>query len=239
VGRHKNYKPPTNHQEKSKTTKETMFLLTWIVFLVFLVPNVFPFYLTKHRNVVTTKTHHFLFNFNTKPSSSANTTGGAAKIPSGTKDRNTQAINGIKAAIKYPRTPSLPLIECEFPVLEALNKLGDGSLRSALEAEDANISFVQQLVKGISPGAPLIGPKVLVVVSSSASKSFLSRVQQIKGTSNVCSLKDGIPTNDLSKDDICIFITPSAKGDYQAAVKLAESQFVKAVIIVNGFAKVR
>lgn len=59
-----------------------------------------------------------------------------AKIPLSIGDRNIQAISGIKAAIKNTR--GIPLIECEFPPLEKLNKLGDGSLRSALEAEEVS-----------------------------------------------------------------------------------------------------
>ena len=45
-------------------------------------------------------------------------------------------MNSIKAAIEKPKTPSFPLIECEFPPLESLNKLGDGSLRSANQVDD-------------------------------------------------------------------------------------------------------
>jgi hypothetical protein len=48
---------------------------------------------------------------------------------------DNQAIKAVKAAISSPRNPSLPVLECEFPPLKALNKLGDGSLRSATEAE--------------------------------------------------------------------------------------------------------
>mmetsp|Transcript_27187 Transcript_27187/g.38251 ORF Transcript_27187/g.38251 Transcript_27187/m.38251 type:complete len:112 (-) Transcript_27187:622-957(-) len=36
-----------------------------------------------------------------------------------------QAIDGIKAAIFSPKNPSFPLLECEFPPLQALNKLGE------------------------------------------------------------------------------------------------------------------
>ena len=50
-------------------------------------------------------------------------------------DRTKQAIEAVKQSIAKPRFPSFPLIECEFPVLQSQNKLGDGSLRSKLEAE--------------------------------------------------------------------------------------------------------
>lgn len=60
----------------------------------------------------------------------------SVSIPSSPAARDSQAINAIKAAIDSPKDPSFPLIECEFPALQALNKLGDGSLRSTLEAEE-------------------------------------------------------------------------------------------------------
>ena len=169
-----------------------------------------------------------LFNFGA-PSS-----GGAAKIPASTNDRDNQAINAVKAAIQKPRNPSLPLIECEFPALEALNKLGDGSLRSTLEAEAANIAFVNKLVNGIRP-APFLGPNVALVVSSSASNSFLKSAKKVKGAT-LYSLKDGLPQ--VTTEDVCIFVTPCSRGDYQAAATLAESGAAKAVVVVNGFAKV-
>lgn len=59
------------------------------------------------------------------------------KIPVSLNDRDNQAISGIKAAIKNYK--NIPLIECEFPPLGSLNKLGDGSLRSALEVEEVRI----------------------------------------------------------------------------------------------------
>ena len=61
----------------------------------------------------------------------------STKIPRSTNDRDNQAISAIKAAIKSYR--DIPLIECEFPPLDALNKLGDGSLRSALEVENVSV----------------------------------------------------------------------------------------------------
>jgi hypothetical protein len=52
------------------------------------------------------------------------------------QNRDKQAIDSIKAAISNPKNPSFPLIECEFPPLAELNKLGDGSLRSANQVDD-------------------------------------------------------------------------------------------------------
>ena len=72
--------------------------------------------------------------------------GGAAKIPTSPSARDNDAIASIKSAITKPRNPSCKLIEVEFPALQQINKLGDGSLRSSLEAEDANVAFVNKLV---------------------------------------------------------------------------------------------
>jgi len=121
------------------------------------------------------------------------------------------------------------LIECEFPALAALNKLGDGSLRSSLEAEDANVAFASKLVSGIS--APFVGPKVVLAVSSSASNSFLKKVQKKKGGAVVVSLKDGGAPG-VKKDEICVILNPSSQRDYGVAKSLAEGGFK--TVIVNG-----
>lgn len=61
--------------------------------------------------------------------------------------RDKQAIDSIKAAINKPRKPSFPLIECEFPPLAELNKLGDGSLRSADQVDDVSAFFTLSCMK--------------------------------------------------------------------------------------------
>ena len=66
----------------------------------------------------------------------SSSSGAVAKIPTSRQDRDTRAIQAIQAALSKPRTSSVPLFECEFPALQALNKLGDGSLRSAREAQE-------------------------------------------------------------------------------------------------------
>lgn len=68
--------------------------------------------------------------------------GGPPSIPTSSADRDRQAIDSVKAAINKPKNPSIPLIECEFPPLEALNKLGDGSLRSAKLVDDVRLLCV-------------------------------------------------------------------------------------------------
>lgn len=162
----------------------------------------------------TSATQTFLFNLGAGASG-----GKSAKIPSSTNDRDNAAIAAVKAAIQKPRNPSCPLVECEFPALAQINKLGDGSLRSSLEAEDANIAFVNKLVGGIS--TPFFGPSVTLVMSSSASNALIKKVQKkVKGAS-VFSLKDGVP-GVQGKDNVCVFFTPSSKRDYQAASTLAE-----------------
>lgn len=158
--------------------------------------------------------------------------GSAVKIPTSTKDRDNQAICGIKAAIKS--CGEIALIECEFPPLEALNKLGDGSLRSAIEAEEANIAFVSKLIKDLAPFP--FGPNACVLTSSAASKSFYSKVlSKIKGA-KVYSLREGIPSV-LGKKDVCVMISPSSRNDFNIAQDLAVSGQVSAVVIVNAFAK--
>jgi len=172
----------------------------------------------------------FLFNF---PSSSG---GGAAKAPTSTSNRDNAAINAIKSAIQNPRNKNFPLVESEFPVLANLNKLGDGSLRSATEAEDANIAFVAKLCSKV--GSPLFGPKVNLIISSSASRNFIDKVQKkVKGVT-ICSVKD-IASSSSSTDTssgVCVFLTPSSKTDYQEARKLAEGGC--STVIVNGLFKV-
>lgn len=156
--------------------------------------------------------------------------GGGAKAPTSTANRDSAAINAIKSAIQKPRNPKCTLLECEFPALQQQNKLGDGSLRSATEAEDANIAFASKLCSKV--GSPF-GPKVNIVISSSASKSFRDKVQKkVKGAS-ICSVKDLAST---SVSGVCVFLTPSSKADYQEATKLAEGGC--STVIVNGLFKV-
>jgi len=172
-----------------------------------------------------------MFNFG-----SGNSKGSVASIPKSNNERDNQAIDAIKAAIKKkPSGKSIPLIECEFPPLGALNKLGDGSLRSTLEAEDANIAFASKLVKGLAPFP--FGPKINVFMSSAASNSYVTKAKtKIKG-GQVLPLKGGVDEEVLSEKDICVMVTPSTRSDYQIAEKLASSGQVFAVIIVNAFAK--
>ena len=68
--------------------------------------------------------------------------------------RDQQAILAIQAAIKAPKTSSLPLIECEFPPLAALNRLGDGSLRSANLVDDVSYDILFRSHARHRPGQP-------------------------------------------------------------------------------------
>lgn len=160
--------------------------------------------------------------------------GGAAKIPTSPSARDNDAITSIKAAIGKPRNPSCKLIEVEFPALQQINKLGDGSLRSSLEAEDANVAFIVNKLVG-ALAIPFIGPEVTVVLSSSASNALINKVQKkIKGAT-LFSLKDGIPQM-ADKKGVYVFLTPSSPKDYQAAKTLAEYGCTS--ILVNGLFKV-
>lgn len=50
-------------------------------------------------------------------------------------------------------------------------------------------------------------------------------------------LSDGVPI--IQEKSICILVTPSSRKDYQIAQDLAQSSTVSAVVIINGYAKVR
>jgi hypothetical protein len=143
-----------------------------------------------------------------------------------------QAIAAVKAAIASPRTPSFPLLECDFPPLVALNKLGDGSLSSAQAVDRANLAFCTKLVKELSPLVPGFGPKVFLLCPSTATQSFAQKAA--KGGIEVHSLKEGLSA--VKSRDICVVVAPSSSRDYDAAKRLAMNG--NAVILVNGFAKV-
>ena len=153
-------------------------------------------------------------------------------IPKSSAMRDTQAIESVKAAIKAQKS----FLEIEFPALEQLNKLGDGSLRSAKEAEQANLAFLSKLVKGIKP-LPFMGPNICLVTSSAASKSFQTAANTLAGGLGItaCSLRDGIPAQSTSKD-IILFLNPSSSADYTAAANASKTAIS---VIINGFAKVR
>jgi hypothetical protein len=77
-----------------------------------------------------------------------------------------------------------------------------------------------------------MGPKTILVVSSTASTSLLQKAN--KASSLVHSFRDGLP--DVKSTDICVVMTPCVQNDYENAKRLAE--MCKAVILVNGYAKV-
>ena len=154
------------------------------------------------------------------------------KIPTSPNGRDRDAIAAIKASISSPKTAGFPLIECEFPPLESLNKLGDGSLRSANKVEQANLQFCSKLLGSISP-LPFGGPTTFLLMSSAASNNFLQKAKSSVG-GNVCSLRDGIPA--AKANSVYVLLSPSSRTDYQAAQTLASDG--NPVVIVNGFAKV-
>ena len=84
-------------------------------------------------------------------------------------------------------------------------------------------------------GVPLIGRRVSVLVSSSASGSFLGKVRsRVKGGS-VYSVKD-VTMEMFGKKEVCVVLTPSSGVDYRVAKELAEAGFT--TVIVNGLFKV-
>eukprot|EP00804_Cyclotella_cryptica_P018937 CCRYP_006443-RA/>CCRYP_006443-RA protein AED:0.40 eAED:0.40 QI:133/1/1/1/1/1/2/344/285 len=149
-------------------------------------------------------------------------------IPPTPTARDQQAISSLKSALSLPRPT---LLECEFPPLSSLNKLGDGSLRSSLQVEDANVAFVAKLAKEL---ASPFGPMVVVYVSSSASNSLVAKVRA-KVKKNVYSLKEEGMQGNVKNDRVCILMTPSSPKDYRIARELAESGCK--TVIVNGLFK--
>jgi hypothetical protein len=149
-------------------------------------------------------------------------------------NRNNLAFDAIKAAIAMPKNKDFPLIEVEFPPLEALNKLGDGSLRSAIEVDNANLLFASKLLSSIAP-LPFMGPKTWLLASSAASTSFLKSAKKSVGSAQLFSLRDGLP--EVVTGDVCILLSPSSRSDYQAAQSIASAGIAKAVVVLNGFAK--
>lgn len=160
------------------------------------------------------------------------TTHGFFGTASSQAERDKQAFGAVKAAVASPKTPGFPLIECEFPPLQALNKLGDGSLRSANEVDKANLDFCNKLLRSLAP-LPFGGPKTWLLMSSASSNNLLKKAQSTTG-GTVCSLRDGIPPVDANS--VCVLLSPSARNDYEAAKSLASDG--TPVVIVNGFAKV-
>lgn len=158
--------------------------------------------------------------------------GSGPRIPASPSDRDSSAASSVRSALARPRTPSYPLVECEFPALAALNKLGDGSLRSSLEAEDANVAFAARLAGGIA--VPVFGPDVTLVVSSSASNALLGKVRKRVRGAAIVSAKDGVPeASGKGKDGgVFVFLTPTSQRDYQTARALAESG--RPTVLVNG-----
>jgi len=163
-----------------------------------------------------------------------NSSSKTAKIPTSPADRDRKAIDAVKAAIASPTISSFPLLECEFPILNSQNKLGDGSLRSTKQAEEATLQFVAKICKEISP-VSWMGPRIWLIVSSSASNSFAAIAKARVKNAQFHSLRDGLPSK-VGKGDICFVVTPSSPSDYQAAKTLTKSD-VGAVVILNGFAK--
>jgi Domain of unknown function (DUF1995) len=142
--------------------------------------------------------------------------------------RNQQAVKAVQAALSSPRTPSFKLIECEFPAVAALNKLGDGSLRSANEVDEANLATAKTIVQSI---AFPFGPVVWLLTSTAAGAAFQRKAA---GTGQyVHSLKEGLPP--VKSRDVCVLVAPCNSQDYAAAQRLVSNG--NAVVLVNGFAK--
>lgn len=152
------------------------------------------------------------------------------KAPQSLSNRDNQAIQACRSALASPRVPSCRLIECEFPPLGSLNKLGDGSLQSAQQVDRANLEFCLKLVKSLTPLLP--GPKVWLVTSSAASPTLRDGAEK-KLPGRTHYLRQGLPP--VKGKDICVLCSPSSSSDYSYAQQLVDNGV--AVVLVNGLAK--
>ena len=144
---------------------------------------------------------------------------------------DNQAIQAVKAAIAKPNNSNFRLLECEFPALASLNKLGDGSLQSSNAVDDSNLATAVKLCNALS--VPVFGPTACLLTSASATGRLLQRARKAYRT--VHSLRDGVP--DTSKNNnLFVLVAPSGR-DYAVAQQLAADGAT--VVLVNGFAKVR
>jgi hypothetical protein len=142
----------------------------------------------------------------------------------------------VKAAMANPLVPSCRCIECEFPALAALNKLGDGSLRSAMLVDDANLAAALSIAKSFLP-YPFGPPKVWLVPSRSSSQRLQSAVTKQWPRDGVHLFDTDGPFLPVKSRDVCIFVSPSNSADYETVKRLTTNGNV--VVAVNGQAKVR
>jgi hypothetical protein len=151
-----------------------------------------------------------------------------------------QAIAAIQAAILSPS--SYPLIECEFPPLQALNKLGDGSFKSANMVDNANLQFCSKLVNSIVPpfSFPTTRPKSYLLTSSTATSTFVQTARTVLPKSCAVMPMSASTISELlavpNKPDLCVLVAPSVTQEYAAAHALASRGLT--VVLVNGLAKV-
>jgi hypothetical protein len=165
-------------------------------------------------------------------------------VPRSIAARNEEMARAVRAAISNPRVPSCRLIECEFPALAALNKMGDGSSRSAMDVDDANLAAALTIARSfLLPVVPFFSPpKVWVIPSRSSSQRIQSALTKqwkrdavhFLGNSNNNDT-GGLPP--VKSRDVCIFVAPSSSTDYDVAKRLTANGNV--VVVVNGQAKVR
>jgi hypothetical protein len=97
------------------------------------------------------------------------------------------------------------------------------------------LDFAVKLLRSISP-LPLVGPNTRLLVSSTATNSFLDTAKKLFKGGTVHSLRDGLPDQVKSRE-VFVLVAPSVTRDYDAAKRLVATG--NTVVLVNGFAKVR
>jgi hypothetical protein len=107
-------------------------------------------------------------------------------------------------------------------------------LSSANQVDKANLDFAVKLLKSISP-LPVVGPNTRLLVSSTATNSFLDRAKKLFKGGSVHSLRDGLP-DEVKSREVFVLVAPSVTRDYDAVKRLVATG--NTVVLINGFAKV-
>uniref|UniRef100_A0A7S2XUE4 DUF1995 domain-containing protein n=1 Tax=Fibrocapsa japonica TaxID=94617 RepID=A0A7S2XUE4_9STRA len=149
--------------------------------------------------------------------------GAKTGVPTSYEEVHKQAVAAVGAAIKKGEKK----MEVEFPPLAALNKLGDGSAKSAKMIKEANAEFAKKLVTSLTSSRS----KVWVVCCEPGYKKMLEEAigTQNKKVEVVPLSSRNLP--DASPKDVLIFLTPGDDSQWKIAAKLGETA---PVVVVNG-----
>jgi len=139
-------------------------------------------------------------------------------VPRDSKAIRSQAIAGVRAALRSKRDS---FWEVEFPPLQQLNKLGDGSARSAREVDQVNCQFAAELSQNA-------GRATVLVACGSAQEAELGK--RARGAT-IISVREAQQAVQPGK--VAIIVSPSDTSHWAAAQALAESG--RPSVVVNAF----